>query len=105
MESQGDEIMEMVRRHELEEEEKRRQAEGMSAGDEYRMMLVVAERHARETEMVEEEIQERREARKKVVEGMEEMIKKGHGTYGSEGIRPREQIERKKNRKWERGDR
>ena len=50
LESQGDEIMEMVRRHELEEEEKRRQAEGMSAGDEYRMMLVMAERHARETE-------------------------------------------------------
>ena len=48
MERQGDEIMEMVRRHEEEEEERRRQAEGMSTGDEYRMMLVMAERHARE---------------------------------------------------------
>ena len=79
LERQGDDIMEMVRRYEEEEEEKRRQAEGMSAGDEYRMMLVMAERHAREMsehkETVEEEIQKRRrEARKKVVEGMEEMI-------------------------------
>ena len=52
--------------------------------------------------MVEEEIQERREAREKVVE---EMIKKGHETYESEWITPRKYIERKKNRKWERGDR
>ena len=49
LERQGDEIMEMVRRHEEEEEEERWQAEGMSAGDEYRMMLVMAERHARAT--------------------------------------------------------
>ena len=52
----------MIRRHEEEEEEeKRRQAEGMSAGDEFRMMLVMAEKHAREVsehrEMVEEETQ------------------------------------------------
>ena len=37
LERQGDEILEMVRRHEEEEEEKRRQGEGMSPGDEYRI--------------------------------------------------------------------
>ena len=84
LERQGDEIMEIVREHEKEVEEKRRQAEGMTAGDEYRMMLVMAEKHAREMsehrEMVEEETQKRRmEAREKAVEGMEEMIETGHG--------------------------
>ena len=60
----------MIRRHEEEkEEEKRRQAEGMSAGDECRMMLVDGgEKNAREMsehrEMVEEETQKgRKEAR------------------------------------------
>ena len=47
LERQGNEIVDMIRRHEEEEEEKRRQVEGMSAGDEYRMMLVMAETHAR----------------------------------------------------------
>ena len=55
----GDEIVEMIRRHEEEEEGTRRQTEGMSAGDEYRMMLMMAEKHVREAskhrEMVEEE--------------------------------------------------
>ena len=59
LERQGDETVDMIRRHEEEEKEKRRQAEGMSAGDEHRMMLVMAEKHAREMsehrEMVEEE--------------------------------------------------
>ena len=59
LERQGDEIVDMIRRHEEEEEEKRRQAEGMSAGDEYRMMSVMAVKHAHEVsehrEMVEEE--------------------------------------------------
>ena len=79
------------------------QAEGMTAGDEYRMMLMMAERHAQEMsehrKMVEKETRERRrEARERIVEGMEEMIEKGHGkvTFGSEGIRPRGFIERKK---------
>ena len=48
LERQGDEIVDMIRRHEEEEEEKRRQAEGMSARDEYRMMLVMAEKQARD---------------------------------------------------------
>ena len=103
LERQGDEIVDMIRRHEEEEEEKRRQAEGMSAGDEFRMMLVMAEKHAREVsehrEMVEKETQKgRKEAREKVVVEMEEMIEKGYGnvTFGSEGIRPGEYIERKK---------
>ena len=39
LERQGDETVDMIRRHEEEEEEEKRlQAEGMSAGDEYRMM-------------------------------------------------------------------
>ena len=63
LERQGDEIVDMIRRHEEEEEEKRRQAEGMSAGGEYRMMLVMAEKHAHELsehrEMFEEETQKR----------------------------------------------
>ena len=77
------------------EEERRRQAEGMSVGDEYRMMLVMAEKHARELsehrEMVEEETQKgRKEAREKVVVEMEEMIETSYGnvTFWSEGIRP-----------------
>ena len=83
LERQGDEILDMIRRHVEEEEEKRRQAEGMSAGDEYRMMLVMAEKHAREMsehrEKVEEETQKgRKEAREKVVVESEEMIEKGH---------------------------
>ena len=41
-------LVDMIRRQEEEEEEKRRQAEGLSAGDECRMMLVMAEKHARE---------------------------------------------------------
>ena len=93
----------MIRRHEEEEEEKKRQAEGMSAGDEYRMMSVMAEKHAHEVsehrEMVEEETQKvRKEVREKVVVVMEEMIEMGYGnvTFGSEGIRPGEYIERKK---------
>ena len=93
----------MIRRHEEEEEEKRRQNEGMSAGDEYRMMLRMAEKHAREAskhrEMVEEKAQkEINEAREKVVMEMGEMIEKGCGnvTLGSERIRPGEYIERKK---------
>ena len=53
----------MIRRHEEEEEEKMRQTEGMSAGDEYRMMLIMAEKHAHKAsehrEMVEEETQKR----------------------------------------------
>ena len=82
---QGDEIVDMIRRHEQEEEEKRRQAEGMTAGDEYRMMLGMAERQAQEMsehrKMVEEETRERRrEAREKTVEGMEEMMGKAQGT-------------------------
>ena len=103
VERQGDEIVDMIRRHEEEEEEKRRQAEGMSAGDEYRMMLMMAEKHAHEVsehrEMVEEETQNGiKEAREKVVMEMEEMIEKGYGnvTFGSERIRPGEYIERKK---------
>ena len=50
-------------------------------------------------EIVEEETQKgRKEAREKVVVEMEEMIEKGYGnvTFGSEGIRPGEYIERKK---------
>ena len=79
-ERQGDEIVDMIRRHE-EEEAKRRQTERMSAGDEFRMMLVMAEKHARDMsehrEMVEEETQKvRKEAREKVVVEMEEMIEK-----------------------------
>ena len=38
------ETREMIRRHEEEEEGKRRQTEGMSEGDEYRMMLMMAEK-------------------------------------------------------------
>ena len=40
----------------------------------------------------------RKEAREKVVVEIEEMIEKGYGnvTFGSEGIRPGEYIERKK---------
>ena len=48
LERQGDEIVDMIRWHEEEEEEKWRQAEGMSAGDKYRMTSVMAEKHARE---------------------------------------------------------
>ena len=93
----------MIRRHEEVEEEKLRQTEGMSAGDEYRMMLMMAEKHAlkasQHREMVEEETQKGlKEAREKVVMEMEEMIEKGCGnvTFGSEKIRPGENIEREK---------
>ena len=84
LERQGDEIMEMVRRHEQEEQDKRRQAEGMTPGDEYRMMLGMAERHAHEMsehrKMVEVETRERRrEAREETLEGMEEMMEKAQG--------------------------
>ena len=103
LERQGDEIVDMIRRHEEEEAEKRRQAEGMSAGNEYRMMLVMAEKHTHEVsehrEMVEEETQKgTKEVRRKVVVEIEEMIEKGYGnvTFGSERIRPGEHIERKK---------
>ena len=93
LERQGDEIVDMIRRHEEEEEEKRRQAEGMSATDEFRMMLVMAEKQARDKKG-------RKEAREKVVVEMEEMIEKGYGnvTFGSERIRPGENIERKEGR-------
>ena len=64
---------------------------------------MMTEKHAREMsehrEMVEEETRKgRKEAREKVVVEMEEMIEKCHGivTFGSEGIRPGEYIERKK---------
>ena len=86
LERQGDEIVDMIRRHEEEEEEKRRQAEGMSAEDEYRMMVVMAREVSEHRVMFEEETQKgRKEAREKVVE-MEEMIEKGYGngTFGSE---------------------
>ena len=103
LEKQGDEIVEMIRRHEEEEEEKRRQNEGMSAGDEHRMMLRMAENHVLEAskhrEMVEEKAQKGiNEAREKVVMEMGEMIEKGYGnvTFGSERIRPGEFFERKK---------
>ena len=84
LERQGDEIMEMVRRHEQEEQEKRRQAEGMTPGNEYRMMLGMAERHPHEMsehrKMVEVETRERRRgAREKALEGMEEMMEKAQG--------------------------
>ena len=82
---------------------KKKKRDGMSAGDEYRMMLMIAEKHAHEAsehrEMVEEETQKGiKEAREKVVMEMEEMIEKGYGnvTFGSERIRPGEYIERKK---------
>ena len=110
-ETRGGEIVDMIRWHEEEEEEKRRQTEGMSAGDEYRMMLLMAEKHAREMsehrEMVEEETQKgRKEAREKVVVEMVEIIEKGYGnvTFGSEGIRPGEYIERKKGAWGSRGE-
>ena len=103
LERQGDEIVDMIRRHEEEEEEKRRQTEGMSAGDECRMMLRMAEKHVLEAskhrEMVEEKAQKgTKEAREKVVVEMEEKIEKGYGnvTFGSERIRPGEFFERKK---------
>ena len=103
LERQGDEMVEMIRRHEEEEEEKRRRNEGMSAGDEYRMMLRMAENHVLEAsknrEMVEEKATKGiREARGKVAIEMGEMIEKGYGnvTFGSEEIRPGEYIERKK---------
>ena len=51
--------------------------------------------------MVEEETQKgRKEAREKVVVELEEMIEKGYGnvTFGSEGIRQGECIERRKGR-------
>ena len=103
LERQGDETVEMIRRHEEEEEEKRRQNEGMSAGDEYRMMLRMAENHVFEAskhrEMVGEKAQKGiNEAREKVVMEMGEMIENGNGnvTFGSERIRPGEYIERKK---------
>ena len=61
LERQGDEIVEVIRRHDDEEEEKMRQNEGMSAGDEKRMMLRMAENHVLEAnkhrEMVEEKAQ------------------------------------------------
>ena len=90
LERQGDEVVDMIKRHEEEEEEeKKRQAEGMSAGDEYRMMLMMAEKHVREAsdhrEMVEEEAQKGiKETREKVAMEMEEMIEKGYGivTFG-----------------------
>ena len=103
LERQGDEIVEMIRRHEEEEEGKRRQTEGMSAGDEYRMMLMMAEKHVLEAsqhrEMVEEEAQKGiKETREKVAMEMKEMIEKGYGnvTFGSKKIRPGEFFERKK---------
>ena len=103
LERQGDEMVEMIRRHEEEEEEKRRRNEGMSAGDECRMMLRMAENHVLEAskhrEMFEEKAQKGiREAREKVAIEMGEMIEKGYGnvTFGSEEIRPGEFFERKK---------
>ena len=98
----------MIRWHEEEEEEKRRQTEGMSAGDEYRMMLLMAEKHAREMseqrEMVEEETQKgRKEAREKVVVDMVEMIEKGYGNVTS-GVKEsgREIILNVKRENWKR---
>ena len=75
----------------------------MSAEDEYRMMLRMAENHVLEAskhrEMVEEKAHKGiKEARAKVAREMGEMIEKGYGnvTFGSEGIRPGEYIERTK---------
>ena len=110
LERQGDEIVDMIRRHEeKEEEEKRRQSEGMPAGDEYRMMSVMAEKHAREVsehrEMVEDETQKgRKEAREKVVVEMEEMIEKGYGNVNFSGVKEsgRENILNVKRENWKR---
>ena len=58
--------------------------EGMTPGDEYRMMLGMAERHAHgmgeHRKMVEVETRERRrESREKTLEGVQEMMEKAQG--------------------------